>query len=653
MADTQKIIDQSTAVEQGSNFVPPSNKEQLQHKRKVATVWKYIGKIALLLYTIVVFARVPFIGSYVDGLFDYLFGFGKYIFYGLAIFAEIGWMFNTGYSRIVQDKRFFIFSFIGLIAACCIVSGVTGLLVTTMKEIQGFNVIMTNYHNAWFSYFTSWRYDSFFNFYVTGGIFGELIGYLFTFLSFIVLIVVSAIVLIICILLILNVNYRTTRVGLKLRGWLIRKLGGTFKYDGYNELKSKRDNQNKFRKKKRTEVEAVALASGSLPYNMLPNTDVNRHSANFKRARHLQNRLVTLFKNCNIDCVPTDINVYSSFSEICFEAKNKQEIKTILQLQPRIAKVMKLDHFNISLRGNIINIEIDNIYFSKLCLRTMFELYNDGKDLTAVFGINKDGALATQNFRNNPSSLIIGKKGSGSSTLAVLMTLSMCYITNPDKLDLIVLNPNVESTYSYFSNLPHSEGRVCDSITLCTDKLHEIQRTVNERISLLKVNNVNTIDQYNRTVGNLQPKIKHILVLIANFDSLIKETFQNNKILTDILEHGQKAGVYLILQSYMANNDVLDKDIFDNVSDKYILALNSQEESMKIFDNHRGYQLHSNGDCLHFGDNKIGNMKRLQIANINYAELTADIDVIATFYGMRLKQREEKILSEARENETN
>ena len=38
MADTQKIIDQSTAAEQGSNFVPPSNKEQLQHKRRVATV---------------------------------------------------------------------------------------------------------------------------------------------------------------------------------------------------------------------------------------------------------------------------------------------------------------------------------------------------------------------------------------------------------------------------------------------------------------------------------------------------------------------------------------------------------------------------------------------------------------------------------------
>ena len=61
-----------------------------------------------------------------------------------------------------------------------------------------------------------------------------------------------------------------------------------------------------------------------------------------------------------------------------------------------------------------------------------------------------------------------------------------------------------------------------------------------------------------------------MLVLMTNFDSIVKDTFQNNKILSDLLVNGQKAGIYIVMQSYIANNDVIDKAIFDNVSDKYI-----------------------------------------------------------------------------------
>ncbi|MCQ3914848.1 MAG: hypothetical protein MJ201_03655 [Mycoplasmoidaceae bacterium] len=54
--------------------------------------------------------------------------------------------------------------------------------------------------------------------YVTGGILAELMAYLFTYLSFVVLIIISSIVLLICIFVIFNINYKSTRVGLKLRG---------------------------------------------------------------------------------------------------------------------------------------------------------------------------------------------------------------------------------------------------------------------------------------------------------------------------------------------------------------------------------------------------------------------------------------------------
>ncbi|MCQ3915443.1 MAG: hypothetical protein MJ195_01535 [Mycoplasmoidaceae bacterium] len=51
-----------------------------------------------------------------------------------------------------MTKRFIIFSLIGLLSAGCIVSGVTGMIDTIHKPLP-FNVVMANYHNAWFSFF--------------------------------------------------------------------------------------------------------------------------------------------------------------------------------------------------------------------------------------------------------------------------------------------------------------------------------------------------------------------------------------------------------------------------------------------------------------------------------------------------------------------
>ncbi|MCQ3915442.1 MAG: hypothetical protein MJ195_01530 [Mycoplasmoidaceae bacterium] len=431
---------------------------------------------------------------------------------------------------------------------------------------------------------------------------------------------------------------------------MVRKLGGTFKYDGYNELKSKRDNQNKFKKAKKIDVENIAMQNSSLPFDLLPDTDLNKFDGNFKHARYIHNRLATLFRNSNIDCVPTDINVYSSYSEVCFEAKNKHEVQEIIKMQPKIAKVAKLDHFNISVRGNIINFEIDNAYFSKYSLKTACNLYTAGKNVTGILGLDRNSELVTQNYRNSPSALIIGKKGSGSATLAVLMALSTCYITHPDDLELVILNPNCEATYSAFNNIPHTSNKSYESINACTEKLHDLQTVVNERNSLLKVNNVANIDQYNKIAKN-QTKFKHILAIVTNVDTLLKDTFQNNKIIADILENGRAAGVYLVMQTYRVNNDIVDRAIYNNVTDKYILTLESQEESLKIFDNYRGYQLHGNGDCLYFAGSKITGMKRIQICNLNYSELTTIIDTIKTFYATKLKQKEEKLLQEAKNEE--
>lgn len=646
---TPEIIDLSKRPEDYAK--PPKGMTKHDHTKAI-TIWKYVGKIALIVWTVLMLARVPVVGSYPDGLFDYVFGQGKYLFYILAIFVQIGLIFNTGYTRIVKSKKFYIFISIALLSVCCIISGVANMVIS-FDNPPTFQELISHYHTTWLEYFKCWDYTHYFNINcISGGILAELISYVFNFLSYIVLIVVAAFILVTSVFIIFNINYRSTKIGLRIRSWMIKKLGGTFKFDGYNELKAKRDNQNKIKTAKKADVEGIALTNEVIPFDLLPLSDVNKFDANFKHARLMQNRLIHLFNNKKIDCVPTDINVYSSYSEVCFEAKDKQEVQKILQLQPKIAKATKLDHFNITLRGNIVNIELENAFFSKFSLRTAFEMTKDRKDANAVFGLDRTNKLICQNFKNNASALILGKKGSGAATLAVLMALSTCYVTSPNNLDLMLLNPNCEETYSALVNLPHTNNKVYDSVTSCTDQLHEIQKIVNDRISILRVNNLNNIDQYNMTVGITQPKLKHILVLMPNYDAVLRETFQNGKILSDIIANGKKAGVYIVLQSYKVNNDVIDPELYNIIDQKYILTLESQAESVKIFNNARAYQLHQNGDCIQFTGTRLQGMKRIQVCNLNNAELINDVDIIKTYYTTKLRQKEAKILSEAKNEQT-
>ena len=644
--ENNSLTPQETTQIKAKDLVSSDSKiAKFDHYQSVE-VWKYVAKIGMLLLTALAFARVPFVGSYPDGLVDYVLGQGKYILYVWTIFVLIGWIFNTPFTRVVKSGKFIVFSFIALFSVCCGISAVSNM-IQHLHNPPSFKELIGEYHTDWVEYFKGWKYDTYFNSAcISGGILAELLSYAFNFLSYIVLIVLAVIILAISIFVICNVNYKTTKIGLKVRSWMIRKLGGTFKYDGYNELKSHKDNQNKFKKLKRSDIETIASQNNTLPFNLLPETDINKHDANFKHAGMLQSKLTTLFRDHNIDCALSDINVYGSYTEICFEANQEHDMHEIIKLQPNIAKAIKFDHFNISMRDNIINIEVDNVFFSKYSLNTAMELFSAKRDMTAVFGLDKTNQVTTQNFKTNGSALILGKKGSGAATLAILMALSTCYITNPDSLELIVLNPNCEATYSSFSRLPHSDHQNYDSVTLCSSKLQDLQKIMNDRINLLRTNNAVSIDQYNQTLSNIQPRMKYILVLIGNVDTTIRETFKNHTIISDLLHDGPQVGIHLIMQSYTVNNDILDNTLYGLISDKYILALESQEESKKIFGNQRGYQLHGNGDCIHFRDKRLTSMERIQVCNLNHNELLFDIELIKIFHETKQRERDKQIIQQ-------
>lgn len=606
----------------------------IQKTEKKAKILSYTWKIALLVYTLMCFARVPFVASYTDGLFEYILGEAKYLFYGLMIFIEISMIFNLPTMKVIKTPRFVLIILLILFLAGCMVSSIADL-VAHFQETRTFKEIMEQFHGVWKDYFLNWHYSGFANTaYISGGILAVLVSYVFNFLSYVILFIVALVILVICVFAIFNINYRSTTVGLKLRGWLIRKLGGTFKHDSFDELRQLKDNQNKPKKVSNRLIEKMAKINEVPPFELLPATDLNHYKENFKKARNIQAKLEKLFKESNIKLTFIQNCVYTTYSEICFETSNLAYIKQVLNIQDKIAKAIKMEDFNITIKDHIICIEYSNMFFSKVSLRSASVIFDRRKYFSSFFALNKTNQLITQNFKEEPSALIVGKQGSGSATLTILMILSMCYAVKPQDLDLVILNTAAEINYLNFTKLPHSDGKDYDDINLSGQKLQAIYEEMKQRASAFASLGAENIDEYNQKVKDPKQIMKHKLLLITNFTNLIKDSINNQEIIHTLLVDGGKLGIFVVLHSYDANNDVLDDKIYKEVARKYILKLSTETESQRIFESARGIQLHGYGDCLTFA--KLTRfMERIQICNINQLELAQDVDVIKTFYSFK------------------
>ncbi|MCQ2747894.1 MAG: hypothetical protein MJ223_01270 [Mycoplasmoidaceae bacterium] len=144
---TQEIIDNLSLHDKKLASSPAARQDPQERAKRTLLIAKIV-KIVVLAITVLAFARIPYVGSYLDGLVDYLLGFGKYLFYSWLIFLLIGLLFNTPYSQIIRTKRFIIFSLVALLSACCVVSGVTGLIKSTDGNKESFLQMVNGYNSS-------------------------------------------------------------------------------------------------------------------------------------------------------------------------------------------------------------------------------------------------------------------------------------------------------------------------------------------------------------------------------------------------------------------------------------------------------------------------------------------------------------------------
>jgi hypothetical protein len=454
--------------------------------------------------------------------------------------------------------------------------------------------------------------------------------------QYVAAVLLSLVALILIITSILIFINRTDAKGVTLiRKWLVHLLGGNLYTNTYDELSGeKHDVEPIIHQSVQIKQEANRVEQLTPPISFLTDTSVDHYYDNKNQMQKKQEAISKFIKKLKIDSAYQNTIVMPQYSEISFEVPSKKDIEEILRAQNELLEILKVDKFNISFKGNIIRFEIPNKYASKISIRQILNSAPQIKNYETVAGLTIDTTPLILNLNKHPNTLIIGRRGSGAAMLLTTLLMTLAYVNTPSELEYIVLSPLGDKSLKYLDNLPQMQGPLIEQLDECVTKLHQILQVIEDRESKFNEAGAKTLDEFNKFQNSDALKLKTIVLTISAFDHLIKNSLQNTEILQNILKRAPHVGVKTILLAINVNNESIEPKIYGAASAKFILKLESEHESLKIFDSYRGTQLYGNGDGFYF--DKVNNKKtRFQTCYLNVNELAETVKVIKTFYNAK------------------
>jgi DNA segregation ATPase FtsK/SpoIIIE-like protein len=377
--------------------------------------------------------------------------------------------------------------------------------------------------------------------------------------------------------------------------------------------------------------EASKLEQLTPPVSFLTDTSIDHYYDNKSQSQKAQQVISKFIKKLNIDFAYQNTIIMPQYAEISFEVPSKKEIDEILKAQTELLNVLKVDKFNISFKGNIVRFEIPNKISSKISIRQIFNSIQQLKINEMIAGLSIDNTPLVVDTNKHPNTLIIGRRGSGAAMLLTVLLISSAYVNTPSEIEYILLSPLGDKSLKYLENLPQMQSGIIDQPDECIAKLHQVLDIINDRESKFKEIGAKTLEEYNKYQSNTTIKLKTIILVISAFDQLVKNSLQNLEIFQTILKDGAKVGIKTILLAINVNNESIEPKIYENTNARFILRLESEHESLKIFDSYRGVQLYGNGDGYYF-DQVNGKKLRFQSCYLNANELAETVKVIKTFY---------------------
>jgi DNA segregation ATPase FtsK/SpoIIIE-like protein len=343
----------------------------------------------------------------------------------------------------------------------------------------------------------------------------------------------------------------------------------------------------------------------SLDY--LNDSTINEDSKNKVDVENSQLEIDAILHSYGINFSNSKVNIMPLFSQIIYTIEDESLVEKIFRLKNEIIKKINFDNINISSKGTKVFFDLPNRFKTSISIKkalTASKVNFVGKILLGTDIDHDTIFIDTKKYKN---AIIFGKIGSGSSMLLSSMIISTLYTNKPSELECIILSAssNGKTINDMFSDLPHEIYKPSLGVDACIAMIHKI-------------------------LAELQYKKEKMLIVIDDFDLIIKQSIHNRELIIKLLTECKQQGSFVILSSKTVSNNSASNDILNLIDIKIILQLASETESINIINSLQAVQLFGKGDGYVLFENK--NKTRFQSCYTNAQEIKAYSEIIINFY---------------------
>jgi len=211
-------------------------------------------------------------------------------------------------------------------------------------------------------------------------------------------------------------------------------------------------------------------------------------------------------------------------------------------------------------------------------------------------GRGEGGELVTldlRQFYDGPHGIIAGKTGAGKSELLQAIIAALAAIHAPDRAQFLLIDFKGGAALRDFADLPHTVGLVTDlqDSRLAERAITAMRSELRRRKDLLAERKAKDILDY-RALQPTPPPLANLLIVIDEFDTMVKEQPGFVTELITVVKQGRSLGVHLLVASQEPSTAVKD-DIKRQLQYWIALRLGSVQDSREMLERPDAFYLPS------------------------------------------------------------
>ena len=241
----------------------------------------------------------------------------------------------------------------------------------------------------------------------------------------------------------------------------------------------------------------------------------------------------------------------------------------------------------------IPNSKRENVFLNEIISDEKF--YKREMKLPIALGKNISGIPVVGDLFSMPHLLIAGTTGSGKSVCINTIILSLLYKYNPEKCNLILIDPKMLELSAY-EGIPHLLCPVITESRKATAALGWAVKEMESRYKLMTRVGVKNIDGYNSKHKKHMPYI--IVIVDEMSDLMLIAGKEIENYIQRLSQMARAAGIHIIMATQRPSVDVITGTIKANFPTRISFQVSSKIDSRTILGEQGAEQLLGKGDML-------------------------------------------------------